>query len=99
RAVIAGTYMTEQGDLSASSQQEVYWRVVKGALADAGLDLSDVDGLIGPAPDGLGLRHVLPGAAMADLIGHPLRFHATTAVGAASGAAGIGPASWAIENG
>jgi acetyl-CoA acetyltransferase len=99
RAVIAGTYMTEQGDLSASSQQEVYWRVVKGALVDAGLDLADVDGLIGPAPEGLGLRHVLPGAAMADLIGHPLRFHATTAVGAASGAAGIGPASWAIETG
>lgn len=98
-AVIAGVYMTEQGDLSGSSQPEVYWRVVKGALADAGLELADVDGLIGAAPEGLGLRQVLPGAAMADLLGRPLRFHASTAVGAASTAAGVGPASWAIENG
>lgn len=99
KAVIAGVHMTEQGDLSAQSQPEVYWRVVKGALADAGLELSDVDGLIGPAPEGLGLRQTLPGAAMADLLGHPLRFQSYTSVGAASTAAGIGPASWAIENG
>lgn len=99
RAVIAGVHMTEQGDLSGRSQQEVYWQVVKGALDDAGLHLSDVDGLIGPAPEGPGLRPGLPGAAMADLLGHPLRYHSTTAVGAASIAAGIGPATWAIENG
>ena len=98
-ALIVGAFMTEQGDLSASSQQEVYWRVVKGALADAGLQLADVDGLIGPAPEGPGLRPGLPGAVMADLLGHPLRFHSTTAVGAASIAAGIGPATWAIEHG
>lgn len=99
KAVIAGVCMTEQGDLSASSPQQVYWQVVKGAVADAGLQLSDVDGLIGPAPEGLGLRGTLPGAAMADLLGRPLRFQAYTSVGAASTAAGIGPASWAIENG
>jgi acetyl-CoA acetyltransferase len=91
--------MTEQGDLSSLSQQEVYWRVVKGALADAGLELRDIDGLIGAAPDGLGLRQTLPGGAMADLLGRPLRFQAYTSVGAASTAAGIAPACWAIENG
>jgi acetyl-CoA acetyltransferase len=99
RAVIAGVHMSEQGDLSAQSQPDVYWRVVKGALEDAGLRLADVDGLIGPAPEGLGLRQTLPGAAMADLLGRPLRFQAYTSVGAASTAAGIGPACWAIENG
>jgi acetyl-CoA acetyltransferase len=98
-AVIAGVYMTDQGDLSARNQQSAYWEVVKGALADAGLGLADVDGLIGPAPDGLGLRAGLPAAAMADLLGHPLRFHSVTSVGAASAAAGVGLAIWAVERG
>jgi acetyl-CoA acetyltransferase len=98
-AVIAGVYMTQQGDLSARTQQSAYWEVVKGALADAGLGLADVDGLIGPAPDGLGLRAGLPAAAMADLLGHPLRFHSVTSVGAASAAAGVGLAIWAVERG
>ena len=98
-AVIAGVYMTPQGDLSQRSQPDVYWEVVKGAVADAGLVLADIDGLIGPAPEGVGLRTVLPGAAMADLLGRTLRFHGSTAVGAASTAAGVGLAVWAIEHG
>jgi acetyl-CoA acetyltransferase len=98
-AVVAGVYMTPQGDLSERSQPSVYFEVVKGALADAGLTLADVDGLIGGAPDGLGLRGSLPGAAMADLLGRPLRFQASTAVGAASTAAGVGLAVWAVEQG
>jgi acetyl-CoA acetyltransferase len=98
-AVVAGAYMTEQGDLSQRSQPEVYFEAVIGALADAGLSLADVDGLIGAAPDGLGLRTTLPAAAMADLLGRPLRFHSTTAVGAASIAAGVGLAVWAVEHG
>lgn len=99
RSVIAGVHMSRQGDLSDQTPESVYWEVVKGALEDAGLGLPDIDGLIGAAPEGLGLRAILPGAAMADLLGHPLRFHANTAVGAASIAAGIGPAAWAIEQG
>ncbi len=99
KASIAGIYMSEQGDLSSRSPGTVYFEVVKGALADAGLSLADVDGLIGPAPEGVGLRGGLPAAVMADLIGRPLRFHATTSVGAASAAAGLGPAVWAVENG
>lgn len=97
--MIAGAFMTQQGDLSDRAQSAVYWDVVKGALDDAGLQLADVDGLIGPAPEGLGLRTSLPGGTMADMLGHPLRFHATTAVGAASIAAGLAPAVWAIEQG
>jgi acetyl-CoA acetyltransferase len=98
-AVVAGVYMTPQGDLADRSQHSVYFEVVRGALADAGLALTDVDGLIGGAPDGLGLRAGLPGAAMADLLGRPLRFQSTTAVGAASTAAGVGLAVWAVEHG
>jgi acetyl-CoA acetyltransferase len=98
-AVIAGVSMTPQGDLSDRPQPTVYWEVVKAALADAGLQLSDVDGLIDYAPDGAGLRSALPGSAMADLLGRPVRFQATTWVGAAGTAAGMALAIMAIENG
>lgn len=98
-AAIAGAYMTKQGDLSDRSQPEVYWDCVQGALTDAGLTLDDVDGLIGPAPDGVGIRQALPGGAVADMVGHPLRFHASTAIGASSQSAGIGLAALAITHG
>jgi acetyl-CoA acetyltransferase len=98
-AGIAGVYVSEQGDLGARSQPDLYWECVQGALADAGLTLADVDGLIGPAPEGFGVRERLPGAAVADVIGHALRFHADTGVGAASQAAGVGLAALAVANG
>jgi acetyl-CoA acetyltransferase len=98
-AAIAGVYVSEQGDLAARSQPDLYWECVQGALADAGVTLADVDGLIGPAPEGFGVRHALPGAAVADIVGHPLRFHAQTGVGAASQAAGVGLAALAVANG
>src|SRR5579884_1852475 len=91
--------MSEQGDLGQRSQPDLYWECVKGALADAGLTLDDVDGLIGPAPEGLGLREALPGGAVADAIGHPLRFHATTAIGASGQSAGVGLAALAVAHG
>ena len=98
-AAIAGVYVSEQGDLAARSQPDLYWECVQGALADAGLTLADVDGLIGPAPEGFGVRHALPAAAVADVVGHPLRFHAATGVGAASQAAGVGLAALAVAHG
>jgi acetyl-CoA acetyltransferase len=98
-AAVAGVYVSEQGDLAARSQPDVYWECVQGALADAGLTLADVDGLIGPAPEGFGVRESLPGSAVADIVGHPLRFHAATGVGAASQAAGLGLAALAVANG
>ena len=42
-AAIAGVYVSEQGDLAARSQPDLYWECVQGALADAGLTLADVD--------------------------------------------------------
>ncbi len=98
-AAVAGVYVSEQGDLAGRSQPDLYWECVQGALADAGLTLADVDGLIGPAPEGFGVRESLPGAAVADIVGHPLRFHAATGVGAASQAAGVGLAALAVANG
>jgi acetyl-CoA acetyltransferase len=99
RAVIAGIAMTAQGDLSGRPAEGVFWEVVKAAIADAGLGLNDIDGLIGDGPEGVGLRAMLPGSAMAGLIGRPLRYQASTAVGAASSAAGVGLAVMAVEQG
>jgi acetyl-CoA acetyltransferase len=98
-AVIAGVAMTPQGDLSERTPQSVYWEVVKAAIADAGLTLSDIDGLIGDPAEGVGLRTILPGGGMADLIGHPMKFTSWTPIGAASSSAGVGPAVMAIEQG
>src|SRR6478752_6690817 len=89
-AAIAGVYVSEQGKLDDREQPDVWWECVEGALADAGLGLRDLDGLIGPAPEGYGVRHALPASAVADVVGHPLRFHANTGVGAASQAAVVG---------
>jgi acetyl-CoA acetyltransferase len=98
-AVLAGVYMSEQGNLSHRLQEDLYWECVEGAVADAGLDFDQVDGLVGPAPDGLGSRETLPGAAVADALGHPLRFHASTGVGASGQAAGVGLAAMAVAHG
>jgi acetyl-CoA acetyltransferase len=98
-AAFAGIAMTKQGDLSDRMAADVYWEVVKDALADAGLTIADVDGLIGPAPEGVGIRAALPGGAFADLVGHPLRFQASTAIGASGQSAGVGLAALAIAHG
>jgi acetyl-CoA acetyltransferase len=95
---VAGVYITEQGDLSHRSRTDVYWEAVRGALDDAGLTLADVDGLVGEAPPGVGLREVMPGSVMGDLLGHPLRFEAVTHIGASSASAGLGLAAMAIAN-
>lgn len=97
-AAIAGIYMSEQGDLSQRTEPDLWWECVDGALEDAGLTPADVDGLVGPVPSGLGLRGALPGGYLADQLGHSLRFHANTAIGASSQSAGIGLAALAIAN-
>ncbi|ROZ50264.1 hypothetical protein EEB13_10715 [Rhodococcus sp. WS3] len=99
-AVIAGIHLTEQGDLSDRVQSEVWWEAVAGACADAGLEVGDIDGLVGEAPQGTGIRAALPGASLGyDTLGKPLRFHATAAIGAASAAANVHLAVYAVSAG
>ncbi len=96
---VAGVYETGQGDLSERSQAEVWWECVRGACDDAGLSLGDIDGLLGPGPDGVGLRGPMPAAALGDLLGRPLRFHAASFVGAAASAAEFNLAAYAVSHG
>ena len=94
QAAIVGVYMTQQGNLSDRSTGSLYVEAVKGALEDAGLTPKDVDGIIGPGPEGAGIS-----GDFSDNFGVPLRFHAQTGVGASSGSAGIGLAAMAITHG
>jgi acetyl-CoA acetyltransferase len=98
-AAIGGVYLTEQGELSHIPRERLYWQAVTGALDDAGLTFADIDGWVGEPPAGVGLREKMPGGALADLLGHPLRFEAMTHIGASSGSACVGLAAIAIAHG
>lgn len=99
-AAIAGVYQTKQGDLTDRTQPGVWFECAVGACEDAGIDLGDVEGLVGEGPHGAGIRDALPAAALGyDLLGKPLRFHATSSVGAASSAAGLNLAVHAVSTG
>ncbi|WP_182377707.1 thiolase family protein [Nocardioides sp. WS12] len=99
-AVVAGVYQTKQGDLTDRNAADVWFECAKAACADAGISLADIDGVIGEGPPGAGIRANLPGAALGfDLLGKPLRYHASTSIGAASSAAGINLAVHAVSTG
>jgi acetyl-CoA acetyltransferase len=97
---VAGVYQTKQGDLSDRIQPEVWFECAKGACQDAGISLADVDGLVLDGPQGAGIRSKLPAAALGyDLLGKPLRFHASSSVGAAMTSAGLNLAVHAVSTG
>jgi acetyl-CoA acetyltransferase len=97
---IAGVYQTKQGDLSDRTQPEVWFECAKGACDDAGIDLGDIEGLVQDGPQGVGIRSGLPAAGLAyDLLGKPLRFHASSTIGAAASAAALNLAVHAVSTG
>src|ERR1700722_14915254 len=99
-AVIAGVAQTKQADLSDRVQAQVWWECARAACDDAGIELGDIEGLVGEGPQGVGLRAVLPAAGLSyDLLGKPMRFHASCSVGAASSAAGLNLAAYAVSHG
>jgi acetyl-CoA acetyltransferase len=98
-ASVAGVYQTQQGDLSARDQVDVWWECAAGACEDAGISLRDVDGLIGAGPPGVGLRATGGPSGLADVLGRPVRFHATSSVGAAAASAGFNLAAYAVSHG
>lgn len=99
-AAIAGLFQTKQGDLSDRTQADVWWESARGACEDAGIGLGDIDGMVGFAPEGAGIRSALPGATLGyDTLGKPLRFHAQSTIGASSSAAGLNLAVYAVSSG
>lgn len=98
-SAVAGIFLTEQGDLGDRCQSHVWWDAVEGACADAGLAVSDIDGMVGEGPRGIGLRNVMPGAGLAEQLGKPLRFHARSETGAGSTLSALNLASDALAKG
>ncbi len=92
---IVGVYLTDQGTFPQRSGASLYVEAVKGALADAGLSVKDVDGVIGSGPNGEGMG----ASAFADYFGVPIKFHDSVSIGAASQAGGACHAAFAIANG
>ncbi len=98
-ASVAGVYETEQGDLSDRSAIDLWWECALGACEDAGISIGQIDGLVGNGPDGVGLRRGGSPSGLADVLGRPIRFHATSSVGAAASAAGFNLAVYAVVTG
>jgi acetyl-CoA acetyltransferase len=96
---IAGVSQSRQGDWSETPQAFLWWDTVEAACDEAGLRLGDVDGVVGEGPAGVGLRGHLPGAAIAEQLGRPLRFHARSETGAASTLSGMNLAAHALSAG
>src|ERR1700737_1493036 len=95
---VAGVYQTKQGDLSDRGQAEGGFEGAKGAGEGRGIRLRDVDGLVHDGPQGAGIREKLPGAALGyDLLGKPLRYHASSSIGAAMTSAGLNLAVHAVS--
>ena len=94
KAFIAGAYEHPGRELPDKSIPQIHAEVALGALADAGLDLADVDGYFcgGDAP-GLG------GLAMADYLGLKLRYMDSSDMGGSVYMSHVGHAAAAIAAG
>lgn len=94
-AVIVGAYEHPARVLPDVSVPTVIAEVVHGALADAGLELSQVDGFFYA-----GVHQGINLASMADYLGlGPLRYYESTDTGGASYLTHVGHAAMAIEAG
>jgi acetyl-CoA acetyltransferase len=96
---VAGVAQSRQGDWSGVPQPFLWWDMVEQACADAGLSVQDIDGVVGAGPGGVGLRDHMPGAGIAEQLGHPVRFHARSETGAASTLSGMTLAAHALSTG
>ena len=91
-------YQTQQGDLSRP--QPAVGLVGSGPRRVRGrLGLGDIDGIVGDGPLDPGLRERMPAPGFAEQLGYrSVRFHARSAVGAGSTAAGSA-AAYAVSHG
>ena len=74
-AAIVGVYQTEQGRSLDRTATDLYIEAVKGVLDDAGMSISEVDGLIGANPmAGEGEARAFPASAFAESFGTQLHY-------------------------
>ena len=97
-AAIVGVYTTEQGDLPERTTDDLLLESIEGALADAGMTLDDVDGMVGGRSLSDSAATAFP-SYWSELIGHPLRYYSTVDAAAAAHSANILHASLAVAAG
>ena len=96
-AVIAGIGETSFGDLPDLSEVGICVEAASAAVADAGVDWNDIDGLILQPPFHASPRfHMLVGEALGLFV---KTFTESTSMGGASYGANLQVAKWAVESG
>jgi acetyl-CoA acetyltransferase len=96
-AVIAGIGETSFGDLPELSEVGICVEAASTAVADAGIDWNDIDGLILQPPFHASPRfHMLVGEALGLFV---KTFTESTSMGGASYGANLQVAKWAVESG
>lgn len=94
---VTGAYTTEQGTLGRLAE-DLYLEAALGAIADAGLDPADVDGVAGLRSDTASAADARAGF-WAEYLGHPVRYFSTVDVASAGHCAAIMHAACAIGAG
>lgn len=98
QVAIVGVYTTEQGDLPHRSTDDLLFESIRGALADAGMTLDDVDGIAGGRSPTDSAATAFP-AHWSELLGRPMRYFSTVDAAAAAHCANILHAGLAVAAG
>ncbi|HEV7649762.1 MAG TPA: thiolase family protein [Actinophytocola sp.] len=97
-AAIAGVYTTEQGELPGRTHHDVLREAILGALADAEIQLDEVDGLANIRSENKSAAVAAPGL-WAELLDRPLRYHHMVDVAGASHTASVAHAAAHVSAG
>lgn len=98
KAAIAGVYTTEQGDLPDRSSDELLLEAIEGAAQEAGLTLSDIDGIAGGRSPTDSAATAFP-AFWSEMLGRPVRYFSTVDAAAAAHCGNILHAALAVASG
>ncbi|MGH3756713.1 thiolase family protein [Actinophytocola sp.] len=97
-AAIAGVYTTDQGELTGRTHHDVLREAILGALADAEIDLAEVDGVANVRSESKSAAVSAPGL-WAELLDRPLHYHHMVDVAGASHGACVAHAAAHVSAG
>jgi len=97
RAVISGVYGTPAGKLPESTSLSLHAQAAFGALADAGLSLNDVDGVL--CAYSLAEPHPMPSSIFSEYVGLQPNYSASISAGGASACLMVMTAKALVESG
>lgn len=97
KAIISGVFDTQVGALPASTCMSLHTEATLGALADAGLKLSDIDGLL--TAYSFASPQLMLGGVFAEYIGMRPKINASIAMGGMTGGLLVRHAASLVESG